>query len=65
MIVEIMVIAGLFGLAALVSCGMTASKFREYRAERPFPPCGDTKEHYYWADDGWPCPICTASEERT
>lgn len=21
-------------------------------------PCGDDTNHYYWYDDGWPCPHC-------
>lgn len=31
--------------------------------ERPAPPCGDS-EHYYWTDDGWPCPVCYSQRER-
>ena len=28
--------------------------------EREPAPCGNDADHYYWKDDGWPCPRCRA-----
>lgn len=31
---------------------------------RPPAPCGDDKEHYYWEEIGWSCPVCSGIEDR-
>ena len=32
--------------------------------ERAPAPCGDKEEHYYWVDEGWPCPDCAAKKRN-
>lgn len=29
---------------------------------KPPAPCGEDAEHYFWVEDGWPCPLCAALE---
>lgn len=37
---------------------------RSLKGPRLPAPCNNDKEHYYWVDMDWPCPICVGQETR-
>jgi len=39
-------------------------KYLAWLDAQPMPRCGDKKEHYFWTEDGWPCPTCTAIRDN-
>lgn len=56
----------LVGLLCGWMCGADWQAQREKikrSAVRRATPCGNA-EHYEWEDDGWPCPVCVANDDR-
>lgn len=59
----LLVVMGLF-LLMMWFWGRIQHHSKPPKPTRAPAPCGNDKEHYFWEDQDFPCPVCFGKAER-